>query len=130
MKSVVSHRPCDHEVTRPALTDQVRYLASTPLKRWTARTRTVPMSGPRPRCRTIDPSTATGPQPRRDHPGLDRFATPPWDRHSPQWLEIDDDLPADHLARVIDEVVDQLDLTALFDSYAGVGSRAHRPDLL
>jgi transposase len=75
--------------------------------------------------------TATGrPRPPGDLPALDRFAAPPWDRSSPQWIAIDDDLPADHLARVIDEAVDQLDLTPLFASYAGVGSRAHRPDLM
>jgi transposase len=65
-----------------------------------------------------------------DLPCLDRFAAPPWNRLSPQWIDIDDALPVDHLARVIDEAVDQLDLTALFASYAGVGSRAHRPDLM
>src|SRR4051794_22152245 len=70
-----------------------------------------------------------GPHPRSDRPALERFAPPPWERDSPQRIAIDDDLAADHLARVIDEAVDQLDLTDLFDSYAGVGSRAHRPDL-
>jgi transposase len=63
-------------------------------------------------------------------PSLDRFVAPPWDRRSPEWLQIDDALPVDHLARVIDEAVDQLDLRPLFASYAGVGSRAHRPDLM
>jgi transposase len=66
----------------------------------------------------------------RNLPALDRFAEPPWSRDSPEWIALDDALPADHLARVIDEAVDQLDLTALFASYAGVGSRAHRPDLM
>jgi transposase len=68
--------------------------------------------------------------PPRDYANRDRFATPPWDRQSPQRLLIEDDLPADHLARAIDEAVDQLDLTSLFTSYAGVGSKAHRPDLM
>lgn len=68
--------------------------------------------------------------PPRDLPAPDRFAEPPWSRDSPEWIAIDDALPADHLARVIDEAVDRLDLTALFASYAGVGSRAHRPDLM
>src|SRR5205823_3326405 len=45
-------------------------------------------------------------------------------------LEIEDSLAADHRARAIAEAVDQLDLTALFDSYLGVGSKAHRPDLM
>jgi transposase len=53
---------------------------------------------------------------------------PPWDHQSPEWLAIDDDLPVDHLARAIDEAVDRLDLTDLFASYLGAGSKAHRPD--
>ncbi len=77
-----------------------------------------------------DVSATIVPLPPRNYPHLDRFAVPPWDRQSPQRLAIDDDLPADHLARTIDEVVDRLDLTALFASYAGVGSKPHRPDLL
>ena len=47
----------------------------------------------------------------------------------PNGSQIEDSLPADHLARAIDEAVDQLDLTAFFASYLGVGSKAHRPDL-
>jgi hypothetical protein len=70
------------------------------------------------------------PTPPRNLPAPDRFAEPPWSRDSPEWIAIDDALPADHLARLIDEAVDRLDLTALFASYAGVGSRAHRPDLM
>jgi transposase len=70
------------------------------------------------------------PPPTRDRPELDRFATPPWDRQSPQWLQIEADLPADHLVRAIDEAVDQLDLTTLYSSYLGVGSKPHRPDLM
>src|SRR4051794_12752532 len=87
-----------------------------------------PEDHPRP-VPPLDRSAAPGPQPRRDLPAPERFAPPPWDRTSPQWLEIDDSLPADHRARAIDEAVDRLDLTALFDSYLGVGSKAHRPDL-
>jgi transposase len=84
-----------------------------------------PENHPRPE----PPRRALGPHPRRNLPDLDRFAPPPWDRLSPQWLQIEDTLPADHRARAIDEAVDQLDLTALFASYLGVGSKAHRPDL-
>ena len=58
------------------------------------------------------------------------FATPPWDRSSPQWQDIDHRLPEDHPARLIDHAVDHLDLSALFDSYGGTGSRAYRPDLM
>jgi transposase len=68
--------------------------------------------------------------PPPNRPALDRFAPPPWDCQSPQWLLIEDTLPADHLARAVDAAVDQLDLTSLFAAYAGVGSKAHRPDLL
>jgi transposase len=85
---------------------------------------------PDPPRRALDLPAALGPHPRRDLPALDRFAAPPWNRQSPEWLQIEDSLPADHLARAIDEAVDQLDLTALFASYAGVGSQAHRPDLI
>jgi transposase len=59
-----------------------------------------------------------------------RFAPPPWDRSSPQWQDIDRRLPEDHPARLIDQAVDHLDLSALFNSYAGTGSRAYRPDLM
>jgi transposase len=85
-----------------------------------------PQNQPQPtrRARELDPP------PRRIVPQPERFAPPPWDRHSPQWLDIEDDLDADHLARAIDVAVDHLDLTALFASYAGVGSRAHWPDLM
>jgi transposase len=83
----------------------------------------------RPR-RVIDRFATAVATPLPHRPPLDRFAPPPWDHQSPEWLQLEDSLPADHLARVIDEAVDQLDLTPLFASYAGVGSRAHRPDLM
>src|SRR5262249_13589897 len=81
---------------------------------------------PRP---TIDRVATVSPSPPRDRPALDRFAAPPWNRTSREWIAIDDALPADHRARVLDEAVDRLDLTALFASSAGAGSRAPRPDL-
>ena len=34
-----------------------------------------------------------------------RFAEPPWDEQTPRWQEIDQGLPADHLARQIDRAV-------------------------
>jgi transposase len=80
--------------------------------------------------RPLDLFAAVGPPPTRDYPHLDRFAPPPWDRQSPEWLHIEDSLPANHLARTIDAAVDALDRTPLFASYAGVGSQAHRPDLM
>jgi transposase len=73
-------------------------------------------------------TTSPAPLPRlRPTPHV---ANPPWDRNSPDWQRLDAKLPADHLARQIDQAVEQLDLTALFDAYAGTGSLAHRPDLL
>jgi hypothetical protein len=39
-------------------------------------------------------------------------------------------LPPDHLARAIEAAVARLDLTPLYDAYAGTGSDAHPPDLL
>jgi transposase len=83
----------------------------------------------RPR-RQIDLFPTVVPLRPQHYPQLNRFAPPPWDHQSPQWLQIEDSLPADHLARIIAAAVDQLDLTTLFSSYAGVGSKAHRPDLM
>src|SRR3954452_6253220 len=84
---------------------------------------------PEPSRRPLALPAALDPHPRPNRPELERFAPPPWDRLSPQWLQIEDTLPADHRARAIDEAVDQLELTALFGYYLGVGSKAHRPDL-
>jgi len=58
------------------------------------------------------------------------WAPPPWTCHSPEWLAIDAKLPADHLARHITKVVERLELTALYQTYSGRGSLAHRPDLM
>ena len=80
--------------------------------------------------RVIDLPAAVDPSPPSHLHARDRFAAPPWDRQSPQWFQIEDSLPANHLARLIDEAVDRLDLTPLLASYAGVGSKAHRPDLM
>jgi transposase len=63
-------------------------------------------------------------------PAVHPFATPPLHRDSPDWQRLDAKLPADHRARRIDQAVEGLDLTALFDTYAGNGSQAHRPDLI
>ncbi len=67
---------------------------------------------------------------RRGKDADDLFAAPPWDETSLAWREIDARLPADHLARKINFIAGQLDLGVLFESYAGRGSQAHRPDLL
>ena len=69
---------------------------------------------------TLFPDNAPGP----------RWISPPWTTASDRWLEIDSDLPADHPARRIAELVAALDLSPLVRSYAGLGSPAHPPELL
>jgi transposase len=69
---------------------------------------------------TLFPDNAPGP----------RWIAPPWTSASDHWLDIDRDLPADHRARRIVEIVAELDLTPLVESYAGLGSPAHPPELL
>jgi transposase len=59
-----------------------------------------------------------------------RWNAPPWDRNTADWLAIDQRLPSDHLARLIDQVVAELDLTDLQKCYAGRGSCPHPPELL
>ena len=59
-----------------------------------------------------------------------RFAETPWDEQTPQWRELEESLPADHLIRQIDLVVGALNLTELYATYLGRGSKALRPDLL
>jgi transposase len=69
----------------------------------------------------------------RGRPGkaaADPFRPPPWTRTAPEWRQLDEQLEPDHLARLIDRGVDQLDLTPLLQSYAGRGSPACRPDLM
>ena len=65
-----------------------------------------------------------------DNPPGPRWISPPWTTASDRWLEIDRDLPADHRARRISELVATLDLAPLVSSYAGLGSAAHPPELL
>jgi transposase len=60
----------------------------------------------------------------------DRFTDPPWTKSSMPWLAIDVCLPSDHLVRRIDGLVERLNLSELWASYQGRGSRALRPDLL
>jgi transposase len=60
-----------------------------------------------------------------------RFAEPPWNSQSPEWLAIDRKLAHDDLARTIGRLVDEeIDLKPLYSSYAGRGNLPHRPDLL
>jgi len=54
----------------------------------------------------------------------------PWDENTEEWKRIDMHLDREHAARRIDAAVAQLDLAPLLATYAGVGSRAQRPDLM
>jgi hypothetical protein len=69
------------------------------------------------------------PPPRRRRKPLRLIQVPLPDFH-PDWLELDRELPQGHLARRIRSLVEQIDLVGLFNSFTGVGSPAHPPDLL
>ena len=45
-------------------------------------------------------------------------------------LDLSDMVPANHMARVVDEVVESLDLTALRSLYPGGGAPAHDPRMM
>lgn len=62
--------------------------------------------------------------------GDEHFASPPWNRETTGWQEIEHRLSPEHLARSIAQGVARLDLSGLFQSYTGRGSLAHRPDLM
>ena len=55
-----------------------------------------------------------------------------WDRKTPFLLppSIEDWLPEGHLARFVVELVEQLELSSLKESYAGRGSQPHNPAML
>ncbi len=55
-----------------------------------------------------------------------------WDRKTPFLLppSIEEWLPEGHLARYVAEIVDQLDLSSLTESYTGRGSQPHHPAVL
>src|SRR2546428_2568416 len=59
-----------------------------------------------------------------------RFAEPPWNEQSAPLRQIDAQLSSDHLAREIRQAMTHLDLTELYDSYAGRGKVPYRPDLM
>src|SRR5262245_54142137 len=71
-----------------------------------------------------------GPGKRPGQAAVNHFRLPPWTRATPAWQALDTQLEADHLARLLDRGVDRLDLTPLFQSYAGRGSLAAPPDLM
>jgi transposase len=54
----------------------------------------------------------------------------PWHDSHPKRRELEQRLAVNHLARRIDRLVDTLDLTTLFATYAQTGAQAHPPDLL
>ncbi len=64
------------------------------------------------------------------NPSLGRFATPPRDGASLPWQLLDHRLPAEHLARVIDQAANGLGLTGPYTASAGRGSLPHPPALL
>jgi Transposase DDE domain len=68
--------------------------------------------------------------PRRRRRKPLRLIQVPLPEFHPDWLELDRELPQGHLARRIRSLVEQIDLAGLFDSFTGVGSPAHPPDLL
>jgi hypothetical protein len=59
-----------------------------------------------------------------------RFRPPPWTRSTPAWLDLDAQLEPDHLARLIDQGVQRLDLTPLLQSFSGRGTKVAPPELL
>jgi transposase len=59
-----------------------------------------------------------------------RFAEPPWNEQSAPWCQSDAQLSPDHLAREIRQAMTHLDLTSLYNSYAGRGKVPYRPDLM
>jgi transposase len=59
-----------------------------------------------------------------------RFRSPPWTRSTPAWLDLDAQLEPGHLARLVDQGVERLDLTSLLKSFSGRGTKAVPPDLM
>ena len=59
-----------------------------------------------------------------------RFAAPPWDRDHPRWQELDQTLPADHVARQVVGALEDFDLAELRASYSASGTAATDPLLM
>jgi hypothetical protein len=59
-----------------------------------------------------------------------QFAEPPWDERSAEWQVRDQQVGADHPARVIAKAMKQRDLTPLFARYVGAALPPIRPDLM
>jgi transposase len=70
---------------------------------------------------------------RRRRPGKQscvRFADPPLSKEDPEWKELGEQVPANHLARTMVRGIERLDLSSLRESYSASGSLPHRPDLM
>ena len=59
-----------------------------------------------------------------------RFAEPPRNAQSAPWCQIDAQLSPEHRTREIRQAMTHLDLTSLYNSYAGRGKVPYRPDLM
>lgn len=59
-----------------------------------------------------------------------KFVLPSLGPEVEEWQETRNDLGDDHLAVIIDQAVDRLDLSDLWNSYAGRGSPAYPPDVI
>ena len=59
-----------------------------------------------------------------------RFADPPWDREHPRWQELDQALPASHVAREVVAALEDFDATELQACYSASGSPATDPVLM
>jgi hypothetical protein len=62
--------------------------------------------------------------PRRQSGSRSPFRCSPLDEHHPEFLRLEQSLPADNPARLMPLIVSRLDLTALRTSYSGRGSLA------
>ncbi len=69
-------------------------------------------------------------KPRVGKRAAPRFAAPPWDREHPRWLELDQTLPADHVARQVAAALEDFDATELRASYSASGTPATDPVLM
>lgn len=70
---------------------------------------------------------------RRRRPGKQscvRFAEPPLSKEDAEWVALDEQVPANHVARSLVRGVERLDLAPLRSSFTASGSPPHRPDLM
>src|SRR4030095_14071211 len=59
-----------------------------------------------------------------------RFAVPPWSCDHPRWQELDETLPADHVAREVVAALETFDTGELRECYSASGSPATDPLLM